>query len=97
MDQDEAYLWKQRAQVGADRIKTLERLLDRAYPWLHCPYTPQGSVELWAQFQALMREIEHAIAHLKEEEDPPVALPCASCDGDGCPNCAMTAILRENR
>src|SRR5436190_18649028 len=29
MDQGEAYLWKQRAQVGADKIKDLERLLSR--------------------------------------------------------------------
>lgn len=95
MDQGEAYLWKQRAQTGADRITYLERLLDRAYPWLHCPYTPKDNLEEWAQFDKLIREVQVVIAHLKDEPDPPVSLPCASCDGDGCPNCEAPMILSE--
>lgn len=95
MDQGKAYLWKQRAQTGADRITYLERLLDRSYPWLHCPYTPQDNLEEWAQFDKLIREVQVVIAHLKDEPDPPVPLPCASCDGDGCPNCEAPMVLSE--
>lgn len=81
------YVHDERMDALSAENERLRRLLYRAYPWLHCPYTPQGSTDEWTQFQALIREIEHVIAHLKDEDDPPVALPCASCDGDGCPNC----------
>jgi hypothetical protein len=75
----------------------LERLLDRAYIWLHNPYSPQQSAEECARFSTLVNEVQLVIQYLKDEDDPPVALPCASCDGDGCPNCAMAAIEREHR
>ena len=69
------------------RVVYLERLLDRAYIWLHNPYTPSQDALLCAQFDAIKREIQVVIAHLPEKDEPPVALPCASCDGVGCPNC----------
>ena len=79
------------------RIAHLERLLDRAYPLLHNPYTQQADPLLATTYDTIIREVEIAIQHLKEEDDPErVALPCASCDGDGCPNCAIDAILRAS-
>jgi hypothetical protein len=83
-------------------IADLKRLLDRAYPWLHNPYTPSQDALLCAQFDAIKREIQVVIAHLPEKDEPPVTLPCGSCDGTGqisivfedrteisiCPNCA---------
>lgn len=79
-------------------VRRLQRLLDRAYPWLHNPYVGTSDVANAAEGDAVIREVEHAIAHLKEQPDPLLALPCASCDGTGkidlgvtgprpCPNC----------
>jgi hypothetical protein len=79
-----------------DQRDRLERLLDRAYPLLHNPYTQQSDPLLATTYNQIIREVERAIAHLFKDEDDPerVELPCASCDGDGCPNCAIDAILR---
>jgi hypothetical protein len=65
------------------KIAELKRLLDRAYPWLHNPYTPSQDALLCAQFDAIRREIQVVIAHLPEQDEPPVTLPCGSCDGVG--------------
>jgi hypothetical protein len=93
MDQGEAYLWKQRAQMGADRIKELERLLGRAYPLLHNPYTQQHDPLLATTYDQIIRDVELAIQPLKDEPDPErVTLPCASCDGVGCENCAPASV-----
>lgn len=80
-------------------VRRLKRLLDRAYPWLHNPYTPRLDARLCAQFGEMKREIEVVISHLPEvdEDNERVALPCGSCDGDGCPNCAIDAILRADQ
>ena len=96
VDAAEGYLWKQRAQTGADRIKELERLLSRAYPWLHNPYHGTTDYANEAEGDAVIKAVEFAIRHVPDEPDPLLALPCASCDGDGCPNCAMAAILKED-
>lgn len=70
------------------RIMYLERLLDRAYPLLHNPYTQQTDPLAATTYDTIIREVEIVIQHLKEEDDPERAnLPCASCDGKGCPNC----------
>ena len=85
-------------------VRRLQRLLDRAYPWLHNPYTPRQDARLCAQFDTMKREIEVVISHLAEidEDSERVTSPCASCDGTGkietvvdgeaeqviCPNCA---------
>jgi hypothetical protein len=95
MDQGEAYLWKQRAQVSADRIKELERLLSRAYPWLHNPYHGTNDIANEAEGDAVIEAVQFAIQHVPDEPDPLLALPCASCDGDGCPNCEAPIVLSE--
>lgn len=80
------------------RVMYLERLLDRAYPLLHNPYGPKSDARLAVIYRDVIREVEVAIQHLTEEDDPErVELPCGSCDGDGCPNCAMDAILRADQ
>jgi hypothetical protein len=80
----------------------LLRLLDRAYPWLHNPYRWTSDFANDAEAQDVIRSVEQAIAHLKEEPDPLLSLPCGSCDGTGkietviegnaeqviCPSCA---------
>jgi hypothetical protein len=76
------------------RVIYLERLLDRAYPLLHNPYTQQSDPLLATTYDTIIREVEHAIQHLNDEDEPERAqLPCASCDGDGCPNCARRHSL----
>jgi hypothetical protein len=77
------------------RISGLLRLLDRAYPWLHNPYRGTTDIANRAEGDAVIREVEQAIAHLKDEPDPLLSLPCASCDGDGCPNCEPPMVLSE--
>ena len=98
MEQGEAYLWKQRAQVAADRITYLEQLLSRAYPMMSNPYPPQLDPHLSEVYAKILREVETVVARVPDagvdDEDKPVELPCGSCDGDGCPNCAMAAIVR---
>jgi hypothetical protein len=72
----------------AERVDYLERLLDRAYPLLHNPYTQQTDPLLATTYARIIEEVETVIAPLKEEGDPERAeLPCGSCDGAGCPNC----------
>ena len=79
------------------RIAYLERLFDRAYPLLHNPYTQQTDPLAATTYDTIIGEVEIVIQHLQEEDDPERAnLPCASCDGDGCPNCAIDAILRAS-
>lgn len=56
------------------RIMYLERLLDRAYIWLHNPYTPQQSAEECARFATLVSEVQLVIQHVLDEDDPAVAL-----------------------
>lgn len=68
-------------------VRKLQRLLDRAYPWVHNPYRGTSDVINAAEGDAIILEVETVIQHLKEEPDPLLNLPCASCDGDGCPNC----------
>ena len=78
------------------RIIYLERLLDRAYPLLRNPYTQQIDPLLATTYDTIIREVETVIQHLKEEDDPErVKLGCASCDGDGCPNCEAPMVLSE--
>lgn len=73
----------------AERIDYLERLLDRAYPLLHNPYTQQTDPLLATTYDRVIDEVQTVIQHLREEPDPErVTLPCASCDGTGCQNCA---------
>jgi hypothetical protein len=99
MDQGEAYLWKQRAQMGADRISYLEQLLSRAYPMMSNPYPPQADAHLSAVYAKILREVETVVARVPDagvdDEDKPVELPCASCDGDGCPNCEAPMMLSD--
>lgn len=87
MEQGEAYLWKQRAQVVADRVKELERLLSRAYPWLHNPYHGTADWANAAEGAAVIEAVQTAIQHGPDEPDPLLKLPCGSCDGGGCENC----------
>lgn len=66
------------------RIIYLERLLDRAYPLLHNPSTQQTDPRLAITYDTIIREVEIAMQHRKEEDDPErVNLPSASCDGVG--------------
>jgi hypothetical protein len=99
MDQGEAYLWKQRAQVAVDRIAYLEQLLSRAYPMMANPYPPQAEPRLSVVYSNILREVETVVVRAPDagadDEDKPVTLPCASCDGDGCPNCEAPMVLSE--
>jgi len=78
----------------ADRIEYLERLLSRAYPWLHNPYHGTTDIANAAEGDAVIEAVQTAIQHVPDEPDPLLRLPCASCDGAGrigaliCPNCA---------
>lgn len=106
MDQGEAYLWKQRAQVATDRVRELERLLSRAYPWLHNPYHGTTDYANEAEGNAVIEAVQFAIQHVPDEPDPLLSLKCASCDGTGkietvvdgeaeqqvCPNCTPQVL-----
>lgn len=87
-------------------VRRLQRLLDRAYPWLHNPYHGTSDIANAAEGDAVIEAVQTVIQHLKEEPDPLLKLPCASCDGTGkigqfldgeneeviCPNCAPTNV-----
>jgi hypothetical protein len=102
MKQGEAYLWKQRAQVATDKVKELERLLSRAYPWLHNPYHGTTDYANEAEGDAVIEAVQTAIQHVPDEPDPLLKLPCGSCDGTGkietgdqllvCPNCTPQIV-----
>lgn len=82
----------------AERIDYLERLLSRAYPLMSNPYTQQTDPYLATLYDSIISDVEHAIQHVPDEDDPPVTLPCGSCDGTGrigekiCPNCTPISI-----
>jgi hypothetical protein len=106
MKQGEAYLWKQRAQVATDKVKELERLLSRAYPWLHNPYHGTTDYANAAEGDAVIEAVQTVAQRVPDEPDPLLKLPCASCDGTGkisimfndreelsiCPNCGPISI-----
>ena len=69
------------------KIKNLERLLYRAYPWLHNPYHGTTDIANAAEGDAVIEAVQFAIQHVPDEPDPLLKLPCGSCDGDGCQNC----------
>jgi glutamyl-tRNA reductase len=52
------------------KVAELERLLDRAYPLLHNPYRESADAFNWALYDSIIHEVEQAIQHLKEEDDP---------------------------
>ena len=81
------------------RIIYLESLLARAYPMLRNPYTPKDDLHMWNVHDTLIREVEVVIATVPDPgpdaEEAVGPLPCASCDGDGCPNCEAPMVLSE--
>lgn len=90
----------------ASEVRRLQRLLDRAYPWLHNPYHGTGDIANAAEGDAVIEAVQTVIQHLTEEPDPLLKLPCGSCDGTGkigrfldgneeevmCPNCAPISV-----
>jgi hypothetical protein len=72
----------------AERIGYLERLLYRAYPWLHNPYHGTTDYANAAEGDAVIEAVQTVIQHVPYEPDPLLNLPCGSCDGAGCENCA---------
>jgi hypothetical protein len=71
----------------AERIDYLERLLYRAYPWLHNPYHGTTDYANAAEGDAVIEAVQTVIQHVPDEPDPLLSLPCGSCDGTGCENC----------
>ena len=93
------------AWVGSlqDRIDYLERLLSRAYPWLHNPYHGTTDIANMAEGDAVIEAVQFAIQHVPDEPDQLLSLPCGSCDGTGkidlgitgaraCPNCTPQVV-----